>query len=186
MRQWHREQLIERQARSFQEGVVEYINDQWVFFDDVNDEAINLEQFFHSEVEIYRFKQWKKGILQDDAMVSVESKLFPLNDMDHLRVKKNLVLSLEMLLEEISDDSFLQLLTTINGLHFSIYDCIYCHNHLSFLNKDRIRQGTNFIILDNGELICSVQHHFLYRDKRRDRFEVTLSTGKRVIIEKLE
>ena len=88
-------------------------------------------------------------------------------------------------MEEISDDAFNQFITTLNNLNYSIYDCIFCHNHLVFLENQKIKQGVNFITFDNGDEICAVQHHFTYYKKQRDRFEFTLSTGKRIVIENI-
>jgi Protein of unknown function (DUF2777) len=186
MGKWDRNQLLEQQIRSYQQGVVEYIRQEWIFFDDESDEAINLDLFEQKEVQLYRQQQWIHGILTGDGAVQTESKLIMLHDSDQLRVKKSLVYSLELLLDELNDDAFLHFLSGLNSMQFSIYDCIYCYNHLSFLNRNDIRQGTNFIIFDNGDQICSVHHHFSYMEKRSDRFELTINTGKRIILEKLE
>ncbi|HZG70066.1 MAG TPA: DUF2777 family protein [Chondromyces sp.] len=185
MKFWQRSRLLQQQPRSHTEGSIEFINEQWVFFDEENDEATNLEHFFEQEVEIFRHNQWIKGVLKEEAVILEDQKYILLKNNDTLKVKKQLILALELLMNDLSDDAFIQMLTTLNGLKFSLFDCIFCHNHLSFLEQASIRQGTNFILFDNGEMVCSVHHHFSYGEKKRDRFEFTLNTGKRLMIEKL-
>ncbi|MEH7122069.1 DUF2777 domain-containing protein [Bacillus sp. JJ1773] len=185
MNRQQRTKLIEYQTRAFTEGSIEYINDQWVFFDKETDEASLLEEFLHQEVEIFRFKRWKKGILSEDGKLAVDKEILLLKDQDSVRIRKHLVFSLEKLLEGMNDDAFFQFITTLNSLRFSIYDCIYCYNQLSFLDRNERKSGVNFIVFDNQEHICSVQHHFSYFEKMNDRFEFTLNSGKRMVIEKI-
>lgn len=88
MGKWDRNQLLEQQIRSYQQGVVEYIRQEWIFFDDESDEAINLDLFEQKEVQLYRQQQWIHGILTGDGAVQTESKLIMLHDSDQLRIKK--------------------------------------------------------------------------------------------------
>ena len=185
MNRQQRLKLIEFQTRAYTEGTIEYINDQWVFFDDETEEASLLDEFLHQEIEVFRYSHWKKGILFEDGKISLGDEILLLKDQDTIRIRKHLIYSLERLLEEIPDDSFYQFVIHLNSLKFSIYDCIYCYNHLTFLNDGKRKEGVNFIIFDNQEDICSVQHHFCYYEKKSDRFEYTLNNGKRTIIEKL-
>lgn len=185
MNRQQRSKLIEFQTRAFTEGKVEYINDQWVFFEDETEEASLLDEFLHQEIEVFRYSRWKKGVLLEDGKIGIPEDILLLRDEDSIRIRKHLIYSLERLLEEVSDDSFYQFITHLNSLKFSIYDCIYCYNHLTFLREDTRKEGVNFIIFDNQDDICSVQHHFCYYEKKSDRFEYTLNNGKRTIIEKL-
>jgi hypothetical protein len=182
----YRKKLLQRQNRSYTLGTVEFIHNQWVFFDDELDEATDLEFYTQQEVEVFRDQGWERGILESEGIVKTSYDKTNLKDTETIRIKKALIYSLEMLIEELSDDSFFQFLTSLNSLEFSLYDCIFCHNHLCFLEDRKIREGVNFLTFDNGETVCSVQHHFTYYKKQRDRFEFTLSTGKRIVIEKLE
>lgn len=185
MNRQQRLKLIEFQNRAFLEGTIEYINDQWIFFEKETDEASLLEEFLHQEIEVYRYSRWKRGVLFEGGKISSMDEVLILKDHDVIRIRKNLIYSLERLLEEISDDAFYQFITHLNSLRFSIYDCIYCYNHLTFLSNEERKEGVNFIIFDNLDDICSIQHHFRYYEKRHDRFEFTLNNGKRTIIEKL-
>ncbi|MDF1511804.1 DUF2777 family protein, partial [Robertmurraya sp. DFI.2.37] len=105
-----------------------------------------------------RHSRWRKGVLFEDGKMSMADEILLLKRSDTLRIRKNLIYSLERLLEEISDDAFYQFITHLNSLHFSVYDCIYCYNHLNFLKGEDRKEGVNFIIFDNQEDICSIQH----------------------------
>ncbi|RLQ97236.1 DUF2777 domain-containing protein [Falsibacillus albus] len=179
-----RNQFLEKQTRAFTAGTAEMIDNQWVFFDEETDEASMLEYYIDHEIEVFRFNQWEKGKLRDNGKIKLPYGTVSLDHAAAIRIRKNLVFSLEMLLDDLNDDAFVQFITSLNSAHFSIYDCIYCHNHLSFLSKEGRREGVNFLMFDNSENICSVQHHFRYSQKDQDRFELTLNTGKRFIIEK--
>lgn len=185
MNKQHRSRLMEFQIRAFHEGTVEYINEQWVFFDNETEEASSLDDFVHQEVEIFRHNRWKKGILLENGKIKILNNIVLLNHQETIKIRKPLIYSLEQLLEEISDDAFYQFITHLNFLNFSIYDCIYCYNQLSFFSESERKEGVNFLIFDNQEDICNVQHHFYYDEKRNDRFEYTLSNGKRTILGKL-
>ncbi|QED47193.1 DUF2777 domain-containing protein [Cytobacillus dafuensis] len=185
MNRQQRTKLLEYQTRAFTEGTIEYINDQWVFFDKDTEEASLLDEFLHQEIELYRFKRWKKGLLLEEGKISLENEVFPLKDQDTMRIRKLLIFSLEKLLDEMNDDAFFQFITTLNSLQFSVHDCIYCYNQLSYLENSDRKSGVNIIVFDNQEHICNVQHHFSYFEKTNDRFEFTLNSGKRMVIEKI-
>jgi hypothetical protein len=185
MNRQQRIKLYDIQARSYTEGTVEQINDQWVFFDEETEEASLIDDFLQQEVEIFRLNRWRKGILFEPGKVHIGKETIMFRDNDQVRIRKHLIYSLERLLEGINDDAFFQFVTTLNSLNFSIYDCIYCYNHLSFLSDEHRKDGVNFMVFDNQEQICNVQHHFCYYEKVNDRFEFTLNTGKRLVIEKM-
>jgi hypothetical protein len=185
MNRQQRLKLYDFQARAYNVGTVEQINDQWIFFDEETDEAAMLDDFIHQEIEVFRLNRWKKGILREPGKINCGKEAVMLRDHDTIRIRKDLIYSLERLLEGVNDDAFFQFVTTLNSLNFSIYDCIYCYNHLSFLSDENRKDGVNFMVFDNQEQICNVQHHFCYFEKVNDRFEFTLNTGKRLVIEKI-
>lgn len=185
MNRQQRMNLYEIQKRAYTEGTVEQINQQWIFFDEETEEAAMLEDFLQQEIEIFRMNRWKKGIMSESGKVRIGTESIMLRDHDLVRIRKHLIYSLERLFDGINDDAFFQFVTTLNSLNFSVYDCIYCYNHLSFLSDEQRKDGVNFMVFDNQEQICNVQHHFCYFEKVNDRFEFTLNTGKRLIIEKM-
>ncbi|UQD51378.1 DUF2777 domain-containing protein [Bacillus methanolicus] len=184
MNRHQRLKLFEHQMRAFNEGTVEYINGQWVFFDRETEEASILDDLLHQEIEVFRYNRWKKGILFEDGKIGLKDEIHYLKDQDLIRIRKNLIFALDQLLNEINDEAFIQFVTSLNSLQFSIYDCIYCYNHLDFLGDLARKSGVNFMVFDNQDQICAVQHHFFYYEKMNDRFEFTLNTGKRMVIEK--
>ncbi|MCQ6280996.1 DUF2777 domain-containing protein [Bacillus sp. EB600] len=185
MNRQQRLKLYNTQVRAYTEGAIEQINDQWIFFDAETEEASLMEDFLQQEVEIFRLNRWKRGVLIASGKMAIGKETLLLRDQDLVRVRKHIIYSLERLLDAINDDAFFQFVTTLNSLDFSIYDCLYCYNHLTFLADDTRKDGVNFMVFDNQSQICNVQHHFCYYEKTNDRFEFTLNTGKRLIIEKM-
>ncbi|RID86201.1 DUF2777 domain-containing protein [Peribacillus asahii] len=186
MRQQQRVKLIKQQTRAFTEGKVEYINFQWIFFDDETDEASSIEDYMHNEVEVYRSGRWRQGIILEEGAIQLTNhEIVFLKQNETIHIRKKLIYSFEELLEKLTDDSFFQFVTTLNSLGFSTYDCIYSYNQLTFLENTSTQSGVNFFTFDNNSEICSVQHHFSYGENKNDRFEFTINTGKRIIIEKV-
>lgn len=185
MENLQRLQLIEQQSRAFSEGYIENINNQWVFFDHDTDEATMLDHYVGQEIEIFHHHKWIKGILEADGNFLHKNDTIFLLDKMKLRMRKQIIFSLEMLLDELTDEVFLQFIKTLNSLQFSIYDCLLSHNHLAFLDGATEKQGVNMLIFDNGDSVLSVHHHFIYEHEKKDRFEFTMSTGKRLIIDKI-
>ncbi len=183
----HRLNILKHQDRSFTEGTVINDDEAWIFVEmEIDDEGeCDLDFYTQSEAEVFRENRWIKGILIGDGTLQTSFDQIHLLNGETLRIKKSILFSFEKLLEELKEDVFIQFITTLNSNGYSIYDCIYCHNHLAFLDNQKVKQGVNFIAFDNGDQVCMVQHHFTYYKKNRDRFEFTLSTGKRVIIENL-
>ena len=63
MNRQQRMRLLENQLRAYTDGTIEYINDQWIFFDAETEEANLLDENLHQEIEVFRNSIWKKGIL---------------------------------------------------------------------------------------------------------------------------
>jgi hypothetical protein len=185
MRQQQRAKLMKQQTRAFTEGTIENINFQWIFFDDETDEASSIDDYMQNEVEVYRAGRWREGIILEDGAIQLRSEITFLKKNESIRIRKKLLYSFEKLLEDLTDDSFFQFVPTLNSLGFSTYDCIYSYNQLTFLDQARNRSGVNFFTFDNSSQICAVQHHFSYGENKNDRFEFTINTGKRIIIEKV-
>lgn len=185
MKKQLRRQLLERQARAFTYGSIEYINDQWIFFDDETEEALSLHDL-SVEMEIFYCGKWERSFELLNDQIRIDYGTILLQNEDQIRIRKKLIYSFELLLNELDDEAFTQFLTTLNSLHFSVYDSIYCYNQLAFLGTKVTKQGVNTIIFDNEDQICTVQHHFSeINTYLQHRFEFTLCTGKRMVVEKL-
>ncbi len=172
---------MSKQKRSSTLGTIEYINDQWIFFDDENEEASLLEDLIDQEIEVFTNNRWQRGTFKDEGMVRLPDYFYKLQHGDCIRVPKNLPFAYNELLNEWSDELFLGYTQFLNNLSFSLYDCIYCHNFLLYVPENRNYKGVNFITYDNNDMICAVQHHFQRGTQENDRFEFTLADGKRAI-----
>ena len=99
MNRQQRLKLIEDQLRAFDAGTTEYINQQWVFFDDETDEASLLEQFANQEIDVHRKDIWLKGYLLEDGHVQCGNERFALKDGESIRIRKHLIYAFERLLK---------------------------------------------------------------------------------------
>lgn len=181
-----RYRILEKQDRAFFEGIVEKINDDWIVIDNETEEAFPLEDFLYKEIRMKHLNHWYSGILTDDFIVQYENKQYELQDQTYVKIRKSLSISYQAWLEELADDTFFQFIRKLNELNYSIYDIIFCHNHQSFL-VTKEKEGVNFFVFDNTVGVCSVHHHFHYRqDQKSDRFEYTLNTGNRIVLQALQ
>lgn len=173
------------QSRSYIEGVVEHFNNQWVFFNLESEEVSLLDEYVNNQIEVFRQNRWNKGTLLENGIITfANNKTDSVKDYDHIRLQKELLHAFDTLLKKLDDDVFFQFVTTLNALNFSIYDCIFCYNQLMFLTNKDHQTGVNFIFFDNEEETCAIQHHFSYNQETNERFEFTLNTGKRIMLEK--
>ena len=174
--------VIPFQERAFVEGTLEQIGDEWIFFDEINEEAFELGELT-AELEVFLNGTWAKGILIDNTLLYIENDFHYFKDGDRIRYKKTLTHSFKQLIEELSEESYMSFVNTLNSLSYSLYDCVFCNNFLDLLQMRQGKEGMNVMIFDNEEQICVVQHYFSRHtnNKIEDRFEFALSDGKRVI-----
>ncbi len=144
-----------------------------------------LEEFVGQKIEIFHSGRWKKGLLTADETVMSDGETLLLEEKASLRIPKPVNFSLEMLLGEWEDGLFHRFVSFLNGEGFSIYDCIYCHNVLSFLASREKKEGVNFMLFDNGEAILSVHHHFRLGETADEWFDCTWSDGRRMLLKKM-
>ncbi|MFZ3589165.1 DUF2777 family protein [Bacillus sp. DJP31] len=171
---------LPNQERSYSEGNVEYIHDQWILFDE-QDEPISLNDRTKSSFEIYMSGKWVL-FEQFDHGVAYGQQSYPIKQGDTIRFQKQLLFTYQEWLSELTDESIERFVVSMNKLQYSIYDCIYCHNFLFFNVKQKPKNGVNFLVFDNGEQICAVQHHFKRDQRHIDRFEITLNDGTRQLL----
>ncbi|WP_199426425.1 DUF2777 domain-containing protein [Thermaerobacillus caldiproteolyticus] len=168
---------INEQKRSYIHGMVEHVNNEWVFFDEEDEEAIPIEKMTESVIEIFRFDQWIRGQFQENGTVYVGRDPILLQHGEMVRFRKQLPYAYQQWLEALSDKTFFHFVEWLNDLDFSLYDCLYCYNGLLFEKHT----GVNFIIYDNTEMISNVQHYYERGSLCKDRFEMTFHTGKRFV-----
>ncbi|MCP8968251.1 DUF2777 family protein [Ectobacillus ponti] len=176
----NRYSILRNQARAHTIGSVEYMNEEWIFFDEETDEAALLSDVIDDTFEILYNNHWLPARFYEQNTLKIENEPHVLQDGELVRVRKKLPLVYEELLKELSEEAFLGLSSLLQEFDYSLYDCIYCHNSLFFQPGNRTRQGVNFVIYDNGDRICSL-HHFFIRDKQngKDEFQLVRADGTR-------
>ncbi|TYR79556.1 DUF2777 domain-containing protein [Priestia megaterium] len=179
MNKYSKQHALKEQPRSFVTGTVECIDSEWIFFEDDNDEASMLNDIVNDSLELLIDTKWEKAMIVENHQLKTPNGTYSLRNGDKLRVTKKLPYAYEQLLYSLTKEAFLALTNHLNSLQISLYDCIYCHNTLCFLPSGSDIKGANFIIYDNEEQICAVQHLFERGKHTVDRFEYTLSNGER-------
>jgi len=169
--------FINEQKRAYTQGTVEFANDEWIFFDEEDEEASLLEEMTEGSIEVFRHGDWMCGQLQQGGIIDTGIGSFPLQNGDRVRFRKRLPYAYQQWLESLSDKTFFHFVQWLNEHGFSLYDCLYCYNGLLFEKY----AGVNFIIYDNTELVSNVQHYYERGNTCRDRFEITFNTGKRFV-----
>ncbi|ADI27804.1 DUF2777 domain-containing protein [Geobacillus zalihae] len=170
-------QCIVEQPRAYVYGTVEFVNDEWIFFDEEEEEASLVEEIAEQGIEWFHCGHWLSGQWQDQGAVATDLGVFPLENGDRIRFRKRLTYAYQQWLAALSDSTFFQFVQWLNSLGFSLYDCLYCYNGLLFAKSS----GVNFIIYDNTEQIGSIHHYYERGRASSDRFEITLNSGERAI-----
>lgn len=172
------------QERAYMIGSVEAIHDQWVFFDE-QDEPSALTDVLNQPFEIKINNVWETFHTFENG-IALGTQSYPIKNGDTFKIQKPLPYVYQEWLNELSNESFTKFIHLLNSMEFSLYDCIYCHNHLFFQANKKPLDGVNFITFDNGEKLCSVHHHYQRGvSQHSDRFELTLNNGKRHILSSL-
>ncbi|WP_338780969.1 DUF2777 family protein [Metabacillus sp. FJAT-52054] len=177
-----RKKLLHTQERSCMTGNICCFEGEWLFFEEDADEGKLVDTMDLSEMQVFNDGKWTHAIWLSEGKIKIESKELFLTDSHMIRIRRRLPFAFEQLLRSLDDDSFIRFTGELNQLGYSIYDCIYCYNHLLFTNKKLKTACTSFYQFDNEDSICGVQHHCLPTDQILDRFEFTTSHGKRSIL----
>jgi hypothetical protein len=182
MSPYKRTDLLFKQKRSYLIGLIEMTDDQFVIFDDMNDEVHLLEEIQDLHIEILRPHGWEAGKLLGVGKVKTQIGMLSLNCGDTVRIKKRLPQALDDMLKELSDETFIRFINQLNTLSFSPFDCVYSYNQMLFLETQVHKKGVSFYQFDNEDSICAIQHHFDRGVYSSDRIEITTSLGERSLI----
>ncbi|MGG0238225.1 DUF2777 domain-containing protein [Bacillus rhizoplanae] len=173
-----RKHILYSQPRAHTIGNVEYINEEWIFFDEESDEASLLEDMIEDGFEVLYNNNWLPARFYEHNTLQVADEHHPLQNGETIRIRKKLMTSYHEWIEELLDSSFSLVTETLQSLGYSLYDCIYSHNSLSFQPKDQPCEGVNFLLFDNEEMICSLHHHYVrYSTQNKDIFKITKADG---------
>jgi hypothetical protein len=181
------QQRLERlphQERAYTIGKIEYIHDQWILFDE-HDEPSALKDIAKDMFQISIDGKWVTFNELEGSM-AFGTKTYTLKEGDTFRILKSLTFVYQEWLKELTDEALVRFVTTLNSLSYSLYDCIYCHNYLFFQVGRKPVSGVNFLVFDNEEQICGIQHHFQRNNSHSDRFEMTLNNGNRQLLMNLQ
>ncbi|PEM34912.1 hypothetical protein COL32_27085 [Bacillus pseudomycoides] len=179
-----RKHILYNQPRAHTIGNVEYINNEWIFFDDENDEAFLLEDIIEDGFEVLYNNNWLPARFYEQNILQIANEQHPLQNGEMIRIRKKLLLSYHEWLEELSDSAFALFAETLQSFNYSLYDCIYCHNFLSFQPKEGPCEGVNLLLFDNEEMICSLHHHYVrYSTCNKNIFQFTKTNGEQLHIE---
>ncbi|MFY4774289.1 DUF2777 family protein [Metabacillus sp. RGM 3146] len=177
-----RTELLRYQDRSFIIGMIQMLEDEWFFFEEEGDEMVLLETMNMNELEIFLSGGWQKGKWLPSGKIKGLFGTHTVHEDDCIRIKKPLPFAFDQMLHSISDETFIEFTKQLNGMGFSVYDCIYSYNQLMFMGKKKLKKGVSFFQFDNEDRICAVQHHFERGKNSSDRFEFTTSKGDRAIL----
>ncbi|MBM6617119.1 DUF2777 family protein [Bacillus suaedaesalsae] len=161
-------------------GTIEYIQEQWVLFDE-HDEPNDFMEFSGQPFDIWIHSNWVPFHEFDEGMAYGKTT-YTIKNGDKVRISKPLPFVYQEWLNELTDDTLEKFARTLNDTGYSIYDCIYCHNFLFFQIAKKGAKGVNFLMFDNDDQVCNIQHFFERIGKQSDRFEITLNNGNRKLL----
>ncbi|MGM9987781.1 MAG: DUF2777 family protein [Bacillaceae bacterium] len=176
-----REYLIEQQPRAYTYGTIEYINEEWIFFDEEDDEAfLFFEEINNNQIEFFINGNWQHGfILIEEKSFFLNNNLF-IPHQTMVRFRKRLNHMYEQLLQQLDDQAFIDFIQLLKQGDYSIFDCFFCHNSLEFWQKDWC-EGVNIMLFDNQDFVCSVHHYYVRNpDISSNRFELTQTNGMKL------
>src|SRR6516165_8853417 len=101
-----RKHILYSQPRAHTIGNVEYINDEWVFFDEESDEASLLEDMIEDGFEVLYNNNWLPARFYEHNILQVADEHHSLQNGETIRIRKKLMISYHEWLEELPDSSF--------------------------------------------------------------------------------
>src|ERR1700750_1424421 len=102
----NRYQLLQEQPRAYISGNAEYINNEWVFFDEESDEAYLLSEFISEDLEIHINDVWIKAHFWEADTIKIENKQYFLENGEYIRIRKKLQTSYQEFLHSLNDEAF--------------------------------------------------------------------------------
>ncbi len=106
-----------------------------------------LEDIAEDGFEILYNNNWLPARFYEQDVLQIANEQHHLQNGEMIRIRKKLLLSYNEWLEELPDSVFTLLTESLQSLHYSLYDCMYCHNYLSFLPQEESREGVNILFV---------------------------------------
>ncbi len=101
-----RNHILYNQPRAHTVGNVEYINNEWVFFDDENDEDFLLARYCRRWFEILYNNNWLPARFYEQDVLQIANEQHPFPKRRNDTNSKKLLLSYNEWLEELPDYVF--------------------------------------------------------------------------------
>lgn len=176
----------EREMRIYEE------DRRWIYGTIIMDEGICLIE--NEEGDICLFEslrspgvyidldgKWVKAELFDRFAATERGENIPLTGGEAIRYLKTVKQAFLDFLYDLDDGQFYSFLDQLNSLGFSVFDCVYAFNGLSFSANPATEKGASFYQFSNDVKQCALQHHYERTGERKDRFEWTTSDGIRIV-----
>lgn len=176
----------EREMRIYEE------DRRWIYGTIIMDEGICLIE--NEEGDICLFEslrspgvyidldgKWVKAELFDRFAATERGENIPLTGGEAIRYLKTVKQAFLDFLYDLDNGQFYSFLDQLNSLGFSVFDCVYAFNGLSFSANPATEKGASFYQFSNDVKQCALQHHYKRTGERKDRFEWTTSDGIRIV-----
>ncbi len=89
-----RKHILYNQPRAHTVGNVEYINNEWIFFDDENEEAFLLEEIAEDGFEILYNNNWLPARFYEQDVLQIADEQHHLQNGEMIRIRKNYFLAI--------------------------------------------------------------------------------------------
>ncbi|PAE64249.1 hypothetical protein CHH90_09980 [Bacillus licheniformis] len=126
--------------------------------------------------------EWQKAELFDQFAVTEKPETVKLTGGEPIRYLKTVKQAFLEFLNDLEDGQFYSFLDQLNSLGFSVFDCVFAYNGLSFWPEKKDVKGVSFYQFSHDMKQCALQHHYERKEEWKDRFEWTASDGERIVM----
>ncbi|NPC92142.1 DUF2777 domain-containing protein [Bacillus sp. WMMC1349] len=175
-----REQRIYNEKRKWMYGTI-IIEEGICLIENQAGDLLLIESLLSPGVYIQLEGEWLKTELIAPFAVTERFGQIQLTGGESIRYLKNVKQALSDFLSDLEDGQFYSLMDQLNSLGFSVFDCVYAYNGLSFSAHPEMTKGVSFYQFSNDVKQCALQHHYERAEKKKDRFEWTTSDGERIV-----
>ena len=176
--------FIQTQKGAYKNATLAKIDTHWLIFDSETEEAFSFtpETFADFEIKGYlkAIDEWVSLQYYSEQYLQADEKLLPVTENMPFRIQTRLPFAYEAWLAKLTHEQLLKITQFLNDLHYSLFDCLYCHNTALFMDTTD-GTGVNFIFFDNGWLPCALSHTFYYSNKifTDNQFDFLLANGQK-------
>ena len=140
--------FIQTQKGAYKNATLEKIDTHWLIFDSETEEAFSFtpETFADFEIKGYlkAVDEWVSLQYYSEQYLQADEKLLPVTENMPFRIQTRLPFAYEAWLAKLTHEQLLKITQFLNDLHYSLFDCLYCHNTDLFMDTTD-GTGVNFI-----------------------------------------